>query len=165
MYQVSNMGRVKSLKKKQPVILQGSYDKDGYLQVGLSNNSKSKTIRVHRLVATTFLDNPENKPEINHKNEIRDDNRLTNLEWTTRKENIAHGTHNKKLSEARIKNNYLYKRAVDQYDIDGKLLNTYDSIKEAAECTGISKITISGCCVHKYKKCRQYIWRYKGDPI
>lgn len=100
-YQVSNYGRVKSLKrwvlsknnKKMPVkekILKLQNDKDGYKTVELNKNSKGIHFRVHRLVADAFIPNPENKPEVNHINGIKYDNLLENLEWNTDLENRTH---------------------------------------------------------------------------
>lgn len=65
-------------------------DKGGYIRIGLRNNNKKYTYRLHRLIALTYIPNPENKPEVNHKNRIKTDNRIENLEWSTRKENMEH---------------------------------------------------------------------------
>lgn len=100
-YQVSNLGRVKSMERivnagaggkrivKERIMKQG-YNQGGYLSATLSKNFISKTTSTQRLVAKAFIPNPENKAEVNHINCIRDDNRVSNLEWNTKSENIRH---------------------------------------------------------------------------
>jgi hypothetical protein len=110
LYQVSNIGRVKSLERTvidkrghknytNERILKPFTSPKGYLQVSLHNiNGKNKTAKVHRLVCEAFYDNPKNKPEVNHINENKLDNRACNLEWVTTKENCNHGTHNERMA-------------------------------------------------------------------
>lgn len=104
LYQVSDLGRVKSLRKKVKArtdsfsykrerILKQAIDK-GYLRTCLTHSCKKETTKVHRLVALVFIPNNENKPQVNHKNTIKKDNRLTNLEWNTEKENVNHAYDN-----------------------------------------------------------------------
>lgn len=93
LYQVSNLGNVKSLansKTKSEKILKYSLGRRGYCQVVLSKSNNKYYMRVHRLVAQAFIPNPENKPEVNHINGIRNDNRVENLEWCTQSENQIH---------------------------------------------------------------------------
>ena len=109
-YQVSNKGNVRSVARKDSIgrkrdgrILKPRYDKDGYLNVGLCKNGKSKTKNVHRLVAESFIPNPKGFLEINHKDESKSNNRVENLEWCTREHNMNHGTLIERSSQARSK--------------------------------------------------------------
>lgn len=108
-YSVSSEGRVRSnglLKGKNSKvrILKTEMSKKGYLRVGLVKDGKQKKYLVHRLVAIAFLDNPNNLPDVNHKNECKTDNRLINLEWMSRRDNMNYGDRTKKSSTTRFIN-------------------------------------------------------------
>lgn len=135
LYEVSNYGKVRSIKRD---IILKPYCYNGYLYVSLYKNGEVKCCRVHRIVAQAFIPNPENKATVNHKNEVRDDNRVCNLEWNTYKENIRYS---------------LAKRVmcIETGDI-------YDSIMEAAEKTGIHYTGISQCCNGKIKTAGGFHW-------
>lgn len=97
LYQVSNLGRVKRVTTGR--ILKSGKNKAGYLQVDLCKNSVSSTKRIHRLAAQSFIANPENKSEVNHIDENKTNNLVSNLEWSTRKENHNHGTRNERMAK------------------------------------------------------------------
>lgn len=150
LYQISNLGRVKSIKNKK--ILKTRKDKKGYIQVGLSKNNKLKTCKVHRLVAIMFIPNPNNYPQVHHKNEIKDCNivnvndlygETTNLEWCTNEFNIK----------------YSQSKKIIQYDLEGNFIKEYTGINEAMRETKISHIC--ACCKGKRRVAGGYIWRYK----
>ena len=94
LYQVSNTGKVKSLHYGKEKLLADRFDKKGYLSVRLFKNGKSKTFKVHRLVAQTYIVNPYNKGQVNHINGVKTDNRIENLEWCTNYENCVHAHSN-----------------------------------------------------------------------
>ena len=103
LYEVSNLGRVKSLnynKTGKEQILKPAKVKNGYLLVGLCNNKKVKTYHVHRLVAQTFIPNPNDLPQVNHKDEDKENNCIDNLEWCSAEYNMNYGTRNKRIGKA-----------------------------------------------------------------
>lgn len=110
---------------------------NGYKHISI----RSKAFYVHRLVAACFIDNPENKPQVNHKNGIRDDNRADNLEWCTASENMKHSfkylSRYKPLGGTGI-HGFSHQQSipVHQLDLDGNIINTFGSIYQAAKSIG-----------------------------
>ena len=106
LYQVSNLGNVMSLHyrgtKNKKQLLKPAKDKDGYLSIALYKDGKTKQYRVHRLVASAFIPNPNNYSQVNHINEIKDDNRVENLEWCTAKYNNNYGDRRKHASQSQL---------------------------------------------------------------
>ena len=149
LYQVSSEGRIKSLKWNKERILKPSMDKDGYLLVTLCAGGKPKTLKVHRLVCEAFHENPDNKPQVNHINEDKADNRACNLEWCTCKQNVNHGSRNERVS-----------KPVGQYSLDGKLIKLWPSTMEVQRQTGFSQGNISQVANGKYKQAYGCIWKY-----
>ena len=145
LYQVSNMGRVKSLnysgcKGKERIMKQNFSDK-GYLKISLKKNRKIKTFKTHRLVGIAFIPNVENKPEIDHINTIKTDNRVENLRFVTRKENNNNELTRKHNSESqKEKNNSNYKGFIALFP-DGNITEEM-TIKELEEMLGVSKSMI-----------------------
>lgn len=93
-YQISNLGRVKSLKYKKERILKYFFDKDGYKNLTLTKNGKAKKKKIHRLVAECFIKNPFNKPDVNHIDLDKSNNNVSNLEWVNKRENMKHASLN-----------------------------------------------------------------------
>ena len=153
-YQVSNTGRVKRLSSGR--VLVPLIGKDGYLQVNLSKYNSPKTQRIHRLVAMAFIDNPNNHPVVNHKDEDITNNAVENLEWCTVK-------YNTRYKNAHLKRVEPLKKAVCQIGLDGRLIKVWGSATEAAKELGIDRGCISSCCLHypHYKTAGGYIWEYK----
>lgn len=153
LYQVSNMGRVKSLKRKEGRILRPGIRGGGYMFVVLCASGNKKYLLVHRLVCEAFHENPEGKPQVNHINENKTDNRDCNLEWCTAKENCSHGTRSAKISKAKSK-------PIGQYTLNGELVKVWQSVNEAERQTGFNQSNISKAAHGKYKQSYNFIWKY-----
>lgn len=171
LYEISNFGRVKSLSKKvksrwgyrttSERILKPRFDgRKNYYKVYLGANHE---FQVHRLVAQAFIPNPKNKPQVNHKNGNKIDNRVDNLEWVTIGENGKHAFLNGLWKPAwkgiKGSNSYFAKK-VNQYNLDGTFIKTWGSIVEIEQSLGISEPSISQCCNGKTKKSHGYIWKF-----
>lgn len=159
-YQVSNMGRVKSLnynRTRKEKLLRFSKDKYGYLRVTISKEGVKKYVQVHRLVCEAFLQNPFNLPQVNHRNEDKTDNRIENLEYCDAKYNINYGTAIERRSKALINNP---KRSKKILCVETGVV--YPSTMEIERQFGFYHNQISGCCKGKYgyKTVGNYHWRY-----
>lgn len=168
-YQVSNLGRIKSFKGKKEKIRKPGVIRGGYLGIMLSKNNKSKSFKIHRLVAMTFIPNPNNYPEVNHKDENKKNNCVDNLEWCTKRYNLFY---NDRINKERVDRLRIEakkrQRPVCQYDSNGNLINIFNSIKEAAEFIDKNKDFSSGitkCCNGIYHHCATFVWRYQGDSF
>ena len=153
-YLISSFGRVKSIRTNK--ILKCGIDKDGYEKVVLSVRPIRKTKFVHRLVAETFISNPFDLPTVNHINEIKTDNRVSNLEWLSIADNDNYGTRNQRMADTKCK------RPVVQILKNGSTI-TYKGVKDAWRKTGINRDGISACCRNIRKTAGGYKWRYANE--
>ena len=156
LYQVSSFGKVKRLKNGKERILKPQPNGFGYLFVNLYKNKINKHFKVHRLVAKTFIPNPDNLPQVNHIDEDKTNNHVDNLEWCDAKYNINFGTRNKRFAESKSKK-------VDQYSLDDKFLKTWPSAKQAQKELGIFHSNICRCCRGNRKSAGNFIWKYHQD--
>ena len=164
-YMVSDDGQVWSNTLNRP--LKQSLDSYGYPKVKING----KSVSVHILVAKAFIPNPDRKKTVNHKNEIKTDNRVENLEWLTDYENNRYGNHDKHVSET-LSNNHklgLYDvaktngaRAVIQFDLEGNQIAEYESCAAAARAINGNPDGISLVARGKQKTSGGYIWKFKS---
>jgi hypothetical protein len=152
-YEVSNLGRVKSLKRKKiliDIILKPNVNKYGYKYIVLSKNKDKKTFAIHRLVALCFIDNDKNKPCVNHINGVKTNNFVHNLEWCTYSENINHALKiglRKDVSENHWNNKLSKKDVVDIKKLLGK-----ETQKEIAKRFKINQSTVSDIKLGKIRR-------------
>lgn len=178
-YQVSNLGNVRS---KNRTIMRKNGIKQTFKAKNLSpckNNKgyymvslKGKQHTVHRLVAKAFVDNSYNQNVVNHINGIKTDNRAENLEFTTQQDNMQKAWRNNQCENVRKslfsrthKREIKTSRAVYQYDLEGNLINTFVSTREATDKTGISNCLIVANCKGRLKTTHNYIFKYVGEEI
>lgn len=164
LYQVSNLGNVRSLRHTKPHLITQTKNRNGYLQVALSIcSNKLKKFYVHRLVAQAFIPNPNNLPQVNHKDENKLNNRAENLDWCTPKFNINYGTSLERRAKAQTNRKDLSKPVL-QFDKNGNFINEYQSMSDATRKTGIHFSHISKVCKGKvnYNSAGGFIWKYKN---
>ena len=193
-YQVSNMGRVYSVKNK---MLLKQHLKRGYLECVLCKNGERKYIQAHRLVAITFIPNPDNLPQVNHKDENKQNNCVSNLEWCTAEYNINYGTRTERSTKSNTDSGHFKKLAKDLKEIGffeertrklresgkykemsdnlRKLLSkkikcietgkVYDSMISASRDLDIPQGSISNCCNGKRKSAHGYHFEYFYEDI
>lgn len=158
-YIIYNDGRVWSIIRNK--FLKPMENNCGYQQVYLRCiDGKTRWFKVHRLVAEMFIPNPNNLPEVNHKNEKKEDNSVENLEWCDRSYNINYGLRNAKIKVKKDIAKPKEKKEVYQFSKDGDLIGIYNSPKEASEKNGYNLKDIYKCLSGKRKTHHNYLWRY-----
>lgn len=167
-YQVSNLGRVKSksyirfngfgIYQTKELILKPFMETCGHLKVCLYKDGKIKRVKIHRLVASVFIPNPENKPEVDHIDTDTTNNTVWNLRWVTSRENKMNPiTHQRMVLAHKGKNT---KPVFCKNKISNKILH-FTSIKDAGEYLNIDTGHITDCCKGKRKSAGGYIWNYE----
>lgn len=176
-YEVSNLGRARSLDHDTPTkkgarhftgkILKQKENHQGYLVFGIGH---SRTMYVHRAVAMAFIPNPQNYPEVNHKDENKHNNSVSNLEWCSRLYNVHYGTAMKRTATT-------LSLPVIQFTLDNKIVSAFPSTKDAEKATGIKREAIRRAATmyqYHYKESNRtlryntaggYKWRYVKDVI
>lgn len=163
MYQISNLGRIKSFRRstkhywQDEYILKPSIANNGYCQVTLYRDAVRKKFLVHRLVAEAFIPNPGNLPQVNHKDENPLNNAASNLEWCTAEYNNAYGT-------ARIRITDTKSQSVEQLTVDGRVIAIYRSARIACEMLGVTKSSL-GYALRNGTNCKGYFWRYSNHSF
>lgn len=180
LYEISNMGRVKSLErdvvcdnktyhKGEQVLKPGNSRKDGngYLFVALYKEGE-KTIypKIHQLVANAFIENPNNFTVVGHMDDNKLNNIVSNLYWTTSQENSIHNDKQWKIAEINRKSGLYKKHSKPIYQIDKKtkeIIREWDSAAKASATLNVKHCGISNCCRGLQKTAHGYIWKFKYE--
>ena len=143
LYKISNLGRVANNTK----ILKQILCKDGYMRIHLYKNGVGKHVYVHRLVAEAFIQNRYDLPEVNHVDKQRNNNRVSNLEWCTKQQNMTHGKGKK----------------IQQIKLNGTILSTYESTAQAGRALKVDSGNISRCASGSCATAYGFVWRYRDE--
>lgn len=180
LYEISNLGRMKhkdtlvnDINNNRKIHIKERYmkphlGKRGYYVYIVSKNNKKKHLPIHRLIATHFIQNPNNYPVINHINGIKTDNRIENLEWCTyshnSKEAFRLGLQKTNYENSRFKKyNDSIKKKINQYDMNMNFIKSWDSIQQASRELNICASHICRCCKGNIKSIKGYKWRYFNE--
>lgn len=158
-YKISNFGRVKTTIRKGCSVeyRKPTMDKKGYLGVDLRYGGKRHCCKIHRLVALAFIPNPNNYPEINHKDEDKTNNRVDNLEWCDHWYNVHYGTGAERGIDA-------LRRDVNQYDKQGNFIKRWHGVKTACAALGLDSGCVVRCCDGSSRTYGGFIWLYPDTP-
>jgi hypothetical protein len=176
LYQVSNIGRVKSLGRigvksgnikpniwKERIL--SGYSKSNYPKVGLRKDGIQTTFNVHYLVAKAFVANPNNKPFVNHKDGVRSNNNFENLEWVTHQENMKHAYSELGRKGCNFERKGNMCKSICQYNLNGDFIKQWDSTQQIEEVLGLNDSAIANCCRGENKSSFGFIWKYEFRPL
>ena len=152
LYAITRDGNVWSYRNNK--FLKPRLNKGDYHQVNLCKNGKGKNFLIHRLVAKAFIPNPNNLPEVNHKDEDKSNNCVENLEWMSKIDNINYGTGIERSAKKRSKPVYCI-----------ELNKIFDGARQAARELGLDNSSIIKCCKGKVKTHRGYHWKYAETSV
>lgn len=165
-YQISNLWNIKSLnylRTWKEWIMKPFLKKEWYLSIVLSSNNKRYKYYIHRLVAQAFIPNPKDKPQVNHKNWIKSDNTVENLEWCTASRNLKHKFRKLWYKPYNLWNIWKHSpisKKVNQYTKEWTFIKTWDCITDVYRKIWISRQQICKVCKFKEKSAWWFIWRY-----
>lgn len=154
-YWISKSGKVKTKYRT----LKPTINLDGYYCVNLRKDNVQKTYTLHRLLALNFIDNPNNYPQVNHKDENKLNNDLDNLEWCTQQYNHDYGTRNERTAKSQM--NKQGSKVILQYDLQGNFIKEFPSVSEASRELGKSQANISRCANCFKNQAYGFIWKFK----
>lgn len=175
-YEISSYGRLRSTNhtvirgNNRPMtvkskILTPDKNRKGYLMINLrSDDGKLKKVLIHRLVAQAFIPNPDNLPQVNHKDENKLNNHTNNLEWCTNKYNANYGSRGKRISKS-LTNNGKISKTILQFDKNNNLIREWVSMNQIKRELNYNPGNIYKCCRREYRQAYGYIWEYKNEFI
>lgn len=160
LYQINKKGEIRSMYKRCKNIIMKPQIKKGYYQIALRKQKKRYWHNIHRLIAENFIPNPNKLPQVNHKDENKLNNEISNLEWCTVLYNNTYGTRIDRVKQKTSKK-------VFQFNRSGEFLKEYPSISQASRETKISAGNIVACCKHykNYSHAGGYIWKYEREVV
>ena len=141
--------------------IKNQIERKGYERVHLYKDKKGKYFKIHRLVAMAFIPNPDNLPQVNHRDENKTNNRVDNLEWCTQEYNLNYGTATRRTQLANT--NGKLSKPVLQYTLEGIFIKEWKSTMDVQRNLGFYQSSISECCRNIRKTAYGYLWKYKKE--